>query len=48
MSSTSSVNSPALAPWREYLKRLHPAEAAIMVWDMKKWGIDLEKGRFNI
>ena len=38
---------PALQPWVEYLKRLHPAERGIMLEDMKKlwmvWGQSIER-----
>ena len=30
---------PALQPWVEYLKKLHPAERAIMLADMGKLGM---------
>ena len=33
--------SPALAPWVEYLKRLPLSEQAVMLWDLRKLGVEV-------
>ena len=33
--------SPALAPWVEYLKRLPLADRAVMLWELKRIGVEL-------